>query len=198
MPLMAASHWRPRKNYQKIRPCIEPPNLIEVQKNSYERFLQYDTEPSSRKDRGLQAVFNLVFPITAYSGNASVEFVSYSFGEPKYDVDECRLRGMSYAATLKVIIRLVIWDTEGEKKTVKDIKEQEVYFGEIPLMTENGTFIINGIERVVVSQLHRSAGVFFDRDKASTGGKLLFTARIIPYRGSWIDRLFIWISRKYR
>jgi DNA-directed RNA polymerase subunit beta len=150
-----------------------------------------DVDPDKRKNVGLEGVFRSVFPIQDFQETASVEFVSYSFEEPKYTVDECRQRGMSFAAPLKVVIRLVVWDVDKETavKTIRDVKEQEVYFGEIPLMTDSGTFIINGTERVVVSQLHRSAGVFFDHDKGrnSATGKLLYTARIIPYRGSWMD-----------
>ncbi len=191
MTSLGASFVRPRKNYQKVAPCIDYPYLIEVQKNSYGQFLQHDVEADKRKAVGLQAVFNSVFPISDFSETASVEFVSYSFEQPKYNVGECRLRGMSYAAPLKVVIRLVVWDVDKEAntKTIRDVKEQEVYFGEIPLMTSSGTFIINGTERVVVSQLHRSSGVFFDHDKGknSSSGKLLYTARIIPYRGSWLD-----------
>lgn len=191
MTTLDASYSRPRKSYQKIPPSIELPYLIEVQKNSYEQFLQADVEPSKRKAVGLQAVFNSVFPISDFAETATVEFVGYSFEQPKYTEGECRQRGMSFAAPLKVIIRLVIWDVDKdtEVKSIRDVKEQEVYFGEIPLMTENGTFIINGTERVIVSQLHRSAGVFFDHDrgKGSTSGKLLYSARVIPYRGSWLD-----------
>ena len=175
----------------KIPPAVKFPYLIELQKNSYNAFLQADVAPNERKQVGLQAVFSSVFPISHFAGTASVEFVSYSFEEPKYTVDECRQRGMSFAAPLKVVIRLVVWDLdkETEVKSIRDVKEQEVYFGEIPLMTDDGTFIVNGTERVVVSQLHRSSGVFFDHDKGknSTSGKLLYTARIIPYRGSWLD-----------
>ena len=191
MTSLAALFTRPRKNYQKIRPAIEHPYLIEIQQRSYEKFLQRDIEPHKRANVGLQAVFNSVFPVKDFAETARVEFVSYSFEEPKYTVSECRQRGMSYAAPFKVIIRLVVWDVDKEAnvRSVRDVKEQEVYFGEIPLMTENGTFIINGTERVVVSQLHRSAGVFFDHDKGknSSTGKILYTARVIPYRGSWID-----------
>lgn len=191
MTSLAALFTRPRKSYQKIKPAIEHPYLIEIQQRSYEKFLQRDVDPQKRENIGLQAVFNSVFPVKDFAETARVEFVSYSFDEPKYTVGECRQRGMSYAAPFKVIIRLVIWDTDKDTnaKSVRDVKEQEVYFGEIPLMTENGTFIINGTERVVVSQLHRSAGVFFDHDKGknSSIGKILYTARVIPYRGSWID-----------
>jgi DNA-directed RNA polymerase subunit beta len=191
MTSLAASFTRPRKTFAKIPPVVEIPNLIEIQRNSYEQFLQMDIEPDKRKNVGLEGVFRSVFPIKDFQETASVEFVSYSFEEPKYTVDECRQRGMSFAAPLKVVIRLVVWDVDKESgvKTIRDVKEQDVYFGEIPLMTEAGTFIINGTERVVVSQLHRSAGVFFDHDKGrnSATGKLLYTARVIPYRGSWMD-----------
>jgi DNA-directed RNA polymerase subunit beta len=192
MTSMAVSYMRPRKIFQRMKPRIEHPNLIEVQKTSYDNFLQINTDPLKREnDSGLQAAFISVFPIKDYSEMVSLEFVSYSLDDPKYTVDECRQRGMSYASPIRVIIRLVIWEiVEGsEEKTIKEVKEQEVFFGEIPLMTFNGTFIINGTERVVVSQLHRSAGVFFDHDKGkgSGGGKMLFTGRVIPYRGSWLD-----------
>lgn len=191
MTSLGASYVRPRKNYQKVAPYIHYPYLIEIQKNSYGQFLQDGIEADKRKNIGLQSVFNSVFPISDFAETASVEFVGYAFEQPKYTVSECRLRGMSYAAPLKVVIRLVVWDNDKENnvKTIKDVKEQEVYFGEIPLMTESGTFIINGTERVVVSQLHRSSGVFFDHDKGknSSIGKILYTARIIPYRGSWLD-----------
>lgn len=191
MTSFASSFVRPRKVFEKLAPTIEIPYLIELQRSSYHNFLQADVSPDERKNTGLQAVFRSVFPIIDFSETASVEFVSYSFEEPKYSVDECRQRGMSFAAPLKVVIRLVVWDVEKESgvKSIRDVKEQEVYFGEIPLMTENGTFIINGTERVVVSQLHRSSGVFFDHDKGknSASGKLLYTARVIPYRGSWLD-----------
>jgi len=190
MTSLDASFTRLRKSYQKIKPAINHPYLIEVQRTSYEHFLQKDVESDQRKKIGLQGVFTSVFPIRDFSETASIEYVGYSFEAPKYSVNECRQRGMSYAAPLKVTIRLVVWDVDKEKnlRSIRDVKEQEVYFGEIPLMTENGTFIINGTERVVVSQLHRSAGVFFDHDKGkSVGGKVLYTARIIPYRGSWLD-----------
>ena len=191
MTSLDASFNRPRKNYQKVAPAIDHPYLIEIQKTSYGQFLQNQVDAESRIQVGLQAVFNSVFPISDFSETASVEFVSYSFEQPKYTVGECRQRGMSYAAPLKVVIRLVVWDVDKETnvKSIRDVKEQEVYFGEIPLMTDSGTFIINGTERVVVSQLHRSSGVFFDHDKGknSASGKLLYTARVIPYRGSWLD-----------
>jgi DNA-directed RNA polymerase subunit beta len=191
MTSLAASFTRPRKSFAKIPPAVNIPYLIEVQRNSYGQFLQMEVDPDKRKNTGIEGVFRSVFPIQDFQGTASVEFVNYAFEEPKYTVDECRQRGMSFAAPLKVVIRLVVWDVDKESgvRTIRDVKEQEVYFGEIPLMTDSGTFIINGTERVVVSQLHRSAGVFFDHDKGknSSTGKLLYTARIIPYRGSWMD-----------
>ena len=191
MASLGASYIRPRKVYSSIPDLAEIPYLIEIQKDSYNGFLQMDVPHEQRIDTGLQAVFNSVFPIRDFAETASVEYVSYNFEKPKYSVADCRQRGMSYAAPLKVIIRLVIWDTDKESKvrSIRDVKEQEVYFGEIPLMTENGTFIINGIERVVVSQLHRSSGVFFDHNRVagSASGRINYTARIIPYRGSWLD-----------
>ncbi len=189
-----ASFSRPRKSYAKIPSAVEIPYLIELQRNSYEKFLQADIPSEDRKPMGLEGVFKSVFPIEDFSGAATVEYVSYFFEEPKYSVGECRQRGMSYAAPLKVIIRLTIWDVNKETniRNVLDLKEQEVYFGEIPLMTEQGTFIINGTERVIVSQLHRSSGVFFDHDKGknSSSGKPIYSARVIPYRGSWLDLEF--------
>src|SRR5438093_8174969 len=191
MASVIQNNFRVRKNYAKITKIIDIPNLIDIQKQSYEKFLQKDTPADQREDVGLQGVFKSVFPIKDFSENSSLEFVSYNLDKPKYDVDECRQRGMTFAAPIKVVIRLVVWDTNEEtgSQSIRDVKEQEVYFGEIPLMTENGTFIINGTERVVVSQLHRSPGVFYDHDKGKThsSGKLLYSARIIPYRGSWLD-----------
>jgi DNA-directed RNA polymerase subunit beta len=180
-----------RKNFAKIKKIIDIPNLIDIQKNSYKRFLQVDVPVESRKNFGLEAVFKSVFPIKDFSETASLEYVTYSLGTPKYDVVECHQRGMTFAAPMKVKVRLVVWDLNKETgaRSIRDIKEQEVYFGEIPLMTENGTFIINGTERVIVSQLHRSPGVFYDHDKGKThsSGKVLYSARVIPYRGSWLD-----------
>jgi len=191
MPSVIPVYRRYRKNFSKIKEVLEISNLIEVQKRSYEQFLQANVDPEQREPFGLHAVFKTVFPIKDFYETASLEFVSYRLTEPKYDVEECLLRGMTYAAPIKVTVRLVVWDVNEETraKNIKAVKEQEVYFGEIPLMTENGTFIINGTERVIVSQLHRSPGVFFDQDqiKPHTGGKLFYYARIIPYRGSWID-----------
>ncbi len=180
-----------RKHFQEIKRIIDIPNLIDIQKNSYQRFLQADLPASARQNHGVEAVFRSVFPIRDFSETCSLEYVEYSLGTPKYDVEECHQRGMTFAAPMKVKVRLVSWDVDKESgvQSIRDIKEQEVYFGEIPLMTENGTFIINGTERVIVSQLHRSPGVFFDHDKGKThsSGKLLYSARIIPYRGSWLD-----------
>jgi DNA-directed RNA polymerase subunit beta len=182
---------RVRKFFGKIHEVAEMPNLIEVQKASYDQFLQIAEPRGGRPDDGLQAVFKSVFPIADFSNTAMLEFVRYEFEPPKYDVDECRQRGMTYAAPLKVTLRLIVFDIDQETgaRSVKDIKEQDVYMGDIPLMTNNGTFIVNGTERVIVSQMHRSPGVFFDHDKGKThsSGKLLFAARIIPYRGSWLD-----------
>src|ERR1700684_976235 len=183
------SNLRIRRSFGKIKKIIEIPNLIEIQKRSYDDFLQVGVSTEDRADVGLQAVFKSVFPIKDFNETASLEFVSYELGTPKYDVEECHQRGMTYAAPLKVKIQLVIWDVENGRRSIKNVKEQEVYFGEIPLMTPNGTFMVNGTERVIVSQLHRSPGVFFEHDKGRTHstGKLLYSARVIPYRGSWID-----------
>src|ERR1700723_1498666 len=182
---------RVRKFFGHIKEVAEMPNLIEVQKASYDQFLMVDEPAGGRLDEGLQAVFRSVFPISDFSGTSMLEFVRYEFEPPKYDVDECRQRGMTYAAPLKVTLRLIVFDIDEETgaKSVKDIKEQDVYMGDIPLMTMNGTFVVNGTERVIVSQMHRSPGVFFDHDKGKThsSGKLLFAARVIPYRGSWLD-----------
>jgi DNA-directed RNA polymerase subunit beta len=191
MPSVVQTNFRIRKNFGKIEQLVDIPNLIDIQKQSYEKFLQAHVDPDKREDFGLQGVFKSVFPIKDFQGTAALEFVSYHLEKPKYDVDECHQRGMTYAAPIKVVVRLVSWEKDEATGTqsVKAVKEQEVYFGEIPLMTENGTFIINGTERVIVSQLHRSPGAFFDHDRGKThsSGKLLYSARIIPYRGSWLD-----------
>jgi len=182
---------RIRKNFGKQGSVLETPYLLAIQLDSYRQFLQADKPEDGREDVGLHAAFKTVFPISSYSGNAVLEYVSYRLGEPVFDVKECQLRGLTYAAPLRVKVRLVVYDKEaaGPKKPVKDVREQEVYLGELPLMTDNGTFVVNGTERVIVSQLHRSPGVFFDHDrgKSHSSGKLLFSARIIPYRGSWLD-----------
>ncbi len=180
-----------RKEYGHFRPLIEIPDLIEVQKKSYEKFLQADAATNGREATGLQGVFKSVFPIRDFNNTASLEFDSYTLETPKYDIDECRSRGVSFAAPLKVVVRLEVWEVEEQTGTrsIKDVRQQDVYLGEIPLMTDRGSFIINGTERVVVSQLHRSPGVFFDHDKGTShaSGKLLYSARVIPYRGSWLD-----------
>ena len=185
---------RVRKNFGKIAKIIDIPNLIDMQKQSYERFLQKDAPHAARRDVGLHAVFRSVFPIRDFSGTSSLEYVSYDFGEVKYDEEECLARGMTFEAPLKLTVRLVVYDIDKETdvQSIRDIKEQEIYFGTLPLMTDRGTFIVNGTERVVVSQLHRSPGIFFDHDRGRThsSGKLLYSARIIPLRGSWIDLEF--------
>jgi DNA-directed RNA polymerase subunit beta len=182
---------RVRKNFGTLKEVTKFPNLIEIQKDSYASFLLEDFKPSERPDKGLQKVFKSVFPLEDFSGSAHVEFIEYDFDQPKFDVDECRQRDKSYAAPLKIKLRLIVFDIdeETESRTVKDIKEQEIYLCDLPLMTDRGTFITNGTERVIVSQMHRSPGVFFDHDKGKThsSGKLLFGARVIPYRGSWLD-----------
>ncbi|HSO71628.1 MAG TPA: DNA-directed RNA polymerase subunit beta, partial [Thermodesulfobacteriota bacterium] len=180
-----------RKNFGKIERVVDISNLIEMQKESYHRFLQKDEEPGARSNYGLQGVFKSVFPIRDFSGVCSLEFVEYGLGDPKYDVDECQQRGMTFEVPMKIRVRLVVHDLGPDSKaqTIRDIKEQEIYFGTLPLMTEHGTFIINGTERVVVSQLHRSPGLFIDHDKAKihSSGKIIYSARLIPLRGSWID-----------
>ncbi|HET6922871.1 MAG TPA: DNA-directed RNA polymerase subunit beta, partial [Anaeromyxobacteraceae bacterium] len=201
------SNFRVRKNFGKIHKIADIPSLIAIQKRSYDKFLQAEIPPEKRDDTGLQGVFKSVFPIKDFNETSSLEFVSYHLEKPKYDTDECHQRGMTYSAPIKVVVRLVVWDKDEETgaQSIRDVKEQEVYFGEIPLMTDNGTFIINGTERVVVSQLHRSPGAFFDHDKGKShsSGKILYNARIIPYRGSWIDfefdhkdLLFVRIDRR--
>jgi DNA-directed RNA polymerase subunit beta len=198
---------RIRKDFGKRHSILDVPYLLATQLESYRDFLQEDKAPLGRDEKGLHSAFRSVFPILSYSGNAALDYVSYRLGEPAFDVKECQLRGLTYAAPLRALVRLIIYDkdTPADAKKVKDIKEQEVYMGELPLMTENGTFVINGTERVIVSQLHRSPGVFFDHDKGKThsSGKLLFSARVIPYRGSWLDfefdpkdALFVRIDRR--
>jgi len=191
MPKSFTGRKRVRKSFGRLPVTAPMPNLIEVQKNSYEQFLQRETPAEERTNSGLQEVFKSVFPIKDFSERGTLEFVRYDFEAPKYDVDECQQRDMTYAAPLKLTLRLVVWDVDEETgaRSVRDIKEQDVYMGDMPLMTANGTFVINGTERVIVSQMHRSPGVFFDHDKGKThsSGKYLFAARIIPYRGSWLD-----------
>ena len=180
---------RIRKSFAKRHAVLNVPFLLATQLESYTQFLQAQVPPNERKNEGLQAAFTSIFPISSHSGNARLEFVSFALGEPPFDVKECQQRGLTYAAPLRAKVRLTIMDKEAPKPTVKEVKEQEVYMGEIPLMTKTGSFIINGTERVIVSQLHRSPGVFFEHDRGKThsSGKLLFSARIIPYRGSWLD-----------
>src|SRR6201997_1944176 len=191
MTLSFTGRKRLRRRFGKIEEVAEMPNLIEVQKTSYDQFLQVDKPEGGRIDMGLETVFKSVFPIRDFSESSLLEYVDYHFEEPKYDVEECQQRSMTYAAPLKVTLRLIVFDVDQETgaKSVKDIKEQDVYMGDIPLMTDHGTFVVNGTERVIVSQMHRSPGVFFDHDKGKThsSGKLLFAARVIPYRGSWLD-----------
>ena len=185
------SRKRVRRSFGQLTEVAPMPNLIEVQRSSYDQFLQLGVERVDRENSGLQEAFTSVFPINDFAGRAVLEFVSYELEAPKYDVEECQQRGLTYASPLKVTLRLVVWeiDEDTESKSIRDIKEQDVYMGDMPLMTKNGTFIVNGTERVIVSQMHRSPGVFFDHDKGKThaSGKLLFAARIIPYRGSWLD-----------
>ena len=176
---------RIRKDFGKRPQVLNIPYLLTIQLDSFEKFIQRDPDGQ----QGLEAAFRSVFPIVSTNGNTELQYVSYQLGEPVFDVRECQIRGTTYAAPLRVKLRLVSYDKDAAPGTIKDIKEQEVYMGEIPLMTDNGTFVINGTERVIVSQLHRSPGVFFDSDKGKThsSGKVLYNARIIPYRGSWLD-----------
>jgi DNA-directed RNA polymerase subunit beta len=191
MALSFTAKKRIRKSYGQLSETVQMPNLIEVQRSSYEQFLQMHTPVEKRDQDGLEAVFKSVFPIKDFSDRATLEYISYEFEQPKFDVQECMQRDLNFAAPLKVKLRLIVFETDEETgaKSIKDIKEQDVYLGDIPLMTDKGTFIINGTERVIVSQMHRSPGVFFDHDKGKThaSGKLLFAARVIPYRGSWLD-----------
>ena len=201
---MAYSYFekkRIRKDFGKSVQVMEYPFLLSIQLDSFRKFI--DIDPTG--ETGLEAAFHSIFPIKAYSGSSELQYVSYRLGEPLFDVKECQIRGVTYSAPLRVKLRLVVYDKEAPAGTVKDIKEQEVYMGEIPLMTDNGTFVINGTERVIVSQLHRSPGVFFDHDKGKThsSGKVLYNARVIPYRGSWLDfefdpkdNLFVRIDRR--
>ncbi|MFT7320853.1 DNA-directed RNA polymerase subunit beta [Congregibacter sp.] len=189
MPYSYTEKKRIRKDFGTMPTVMDVPYLLAIQLDSYRKFTQQGVSLEERLDYGLHAAFKSVFPIVSYSGNAALEYVDYRLGTPVFDVSECQLRGVTYSCSLRVKVRLIIYDKESSNKTIKDIKEQEVYMGEIPLMTDNGTFVINGTERVIVSQLHRSPGVFFDHDKGKThsSGKLLYSARIIPYRGSWLD-----------
>ncbi|MEM9396588.1 MAG: DNA-directed RNA polymerase subunit beta, partial [Pseudomonadota bacterium] len=189
MPYSYTEKKRIRKDFGMLPKVMDVPYLLAIQLDSYRKFTKQGTPLDERGDYGLHAAFKSVFPIVSYSGNAALEYVDYNLGTPVFDVNECQLRGVTYSCSLRVKVRLIIYDKDSSNKTIKDIKEQEVYMGEIPLMTENGTFVVNGTERVIVSQLHRSPGVFFDHDKGKThsSGKLLYSARVIPYRGSWLD-----------
>ncbi|MBT8364412.1 MAG: DNA-directed RNA polymerase subunit beta, partial [Deltaproteobacteria bacterium] len=191
MSTRPTANKRIRKSFGKIKKIVEIPDLIGMQRDSYQRFLQMGVPPEKREDIGLQAVFKSVFPIKDFTGSASLEFVSYRFAEIKHSEEECVHRGMTYELPVRITVRLVVYDTDKDTgvSNIRDIKEQEIYFGTIPLMTAKGTFIINGTERVVVSQLHRSSGVFFDHDKGKShsSGKIIYSSRIIPVRGSWID-----------
>jgi DNA-directed RNA polymerase subunit beta len=185
-----AKALRDRLDFGKVGAVLGVPNLIEIQVRSFETFLQRVVEPEKRKDEGLQAAFQSVFPIMDYNETASIEFLEYTLGEPKFTLVECLHKGLTYAAPLKIRVKLNLWETgPEEEKLLKESKEQEVYIGEMPLMTGTGTFVINGTERVIVSQLHRSPGVFFSHDKGKThaSGRLLYSARVIPARGSWLD-----------
>ena len=196
-----------RKNFGKLKETLSIPNLIEVQKNSYNEFLNLKSESKDSITKGLERVFKSIFPIEDLNEKSTLEYISYRLEKPKYDVEECRQRGLTFAAPLRVKFRLIIndLDEETEAKTIRSILEQDVYMGDMPLMTDKGTFVVNGTERVVVSQMHRSPGVFFDNDrgKGHSSGKILFNARIIPYRGSWLDfefdakdNLFVRIDRR--
>ena len=191
MTLSFTGRKRIRKDFGRIDAAASMPDLIEVQKTSYDAFLQAGVAADDRTDSGLQAVFNSAFPIRDFSGRSQFDYVAYALDRPKFDVEECQQRGVTYAAPLRVTLRLIVWDIEEEtgSRSVRDVKEQDVFMGDMPLMTDKGTFVINGTERVVVSQMHRSPGVFFDHDKGKThsSGKYLFAARVIPYRGSWLD-----------
>ena len=185
------SRRRVRRSFGQLAEVTPMPNLIDVQRSSYDTFLQMGISRVDREEHGLQETFNSIFPIEDFAGRAKLEFVSYDLETPKYDVEECQQRGLTYASSLKVTLRLEVWEEDEVTgaRSIRDIKEQDVYMGDMPLMTSNGTFIVNGTERVIVSQMHRSPGVFFDHDRGKThaSGKLLFAARVIPYRGSWLD-----------
>lgn len=189
MSYSATEKKRIRKSFAKRPPVLDVPYLLTTQLDSYTDFLQLGLPVEKRAEQGLQAAFQSVFPIVSHNGYARLEFVQYALGEPAFDVKECQQRCLTFCSPLRARVRLVLLDREASKPTVKEVKEQEVYMGELPLMTQNGSFVINGTERVIVSQLHRSPGVFFEHDRGKThsSGKLLFSARIIPYRGSWLD-----------
>ena len=191
MPTTLANRHRVRHSFGKIETPIGVPHLLKIQLDSYERFLQREVPPDQRKNEGLEAVFRSVFPISDFSGSSTLEYVHYRLGDPKYTVEDCRIRGVTYACPIRAALRLIIWekDEPTEARHIRDIKEQDIYLGELPLMTPTGSFIINGTERVIVSQMHKSPGVFFthDKGKSHSSGKYLYSARIIPQRGSWLD-----------
>ena len=191
MPSSLENRHRIRRSFGSLSAPINVPHLLKVQLDSFERFLQREVPPDQREDKGLEAVFRSVFPVSDFSGSSTLEFVHYRLGDPKYSVEECRVRGVTYACPIRAALRLIVWekDTDSEVKHIRDIKEQDIYLGELPLMTPTGSFIINGTERVIVSQMHKSPGVVFthDKGKSHSSGKLLYSARVIPQRGSWLD-----------
>ena len=191
MPSTLENRHRIRKSFGSLTAPIKVPHLLKVQLDSFERFLQRDVPPDQREDKGLEAVFRSVFPVSDFSGTSTLEYVHYRLGDPKYSVEECRVRGVTFACPVRAALRLIVWekDTESDVKHIRDIKEQDIYLGELPLMTPTGSFIINGTERVIVSQMHKSPGVVFTHDKGNShsSGKLLYSARVIPQRGSWLD-----------
>ena len=191
MPSSLENRHRIRRSFGSLSAPINVPQLLKVQLDSFERFLQREVPPDQREDKGLETVFRSVFPVSDFSGSSTLEFVHYRLGDPKYSVEECRVRGVTYACPIRAALRLIVWekDSDSEVKHIRDIKEQDIYLGELPLMTPTGSFIINGTERVIVSQMHKSPGVVFthDKGKSHSSGKLLYSARVIPQRGSWLD-----------
>ena len=191
MPSTVTNRHRIRHSFGHIQAPLLVPHLLKIQLDSYERFLQREVPPDQRKDEGLEAVFRSVFPISDFSGSSTLEYVHYRLGDPKYSVEDCRIRGVTYACPVRAALRLIIWekDDSSDVKHIRDIKEQDIYLGELPLMTPTGSFIVNGTERVIVSQMHKSPGVFFthDKGKGHSSGKFLYSARVIPQRGSWLD-----------
>ena len=207
MPSTLENRHRIRRSFGKLSAPIKVPHLLKVQLESFERFLQRDVPPDQRADKGLEAVFRSVFPVSDFSGSSTLEYVHYRLGDPKYSVEECRVRGVTFACPVRAALRLIVWEkeTESDLKHIRDIKEQDIYLGELPLMTPTGSFIINGTERVIVSQMHKSPGVVFthDKGKSNSSGKIIYSARIIPQRGSWLDfefdkkdMLFVRIDRR--
>ena len=191
MPSTLENRHRIRRSFGSLTAPIQVPHLLKIQLDSFERFLQRDVPPDQREDKGLETVFRSVFPVSDFSGSSTLEYVHYRLGDPKYSVEECRVRGVTFACPVRAALRLIVWekDSESDVKPIRDIKEQDIYLGELPLMTPTGSFIINGTERVIVSQMHKSPGVVFthDKGKSHSSGKLLYSARVIPQRGSWLD-----------